>query len=400
MDIKISELSPKGSSLSATDLFESSVSDGIGGYDTFSQSGLEIADGVAAILGLSVPISLEDGGTSASLVASNGGIFYSTAIATAILSGTATLNQILMSGISSAPHWSTATYPATTTINQLLFSSSNNVISGITTANNGILVTSAGGVPSIGSTLPSAVAISGSTINNSVIGGVTPAAATFTTIGAGGGLFSVTSGGDTGVHNLTISTFNLNSIPYATTNGLLAEISSVSNAILSTNGSGIPSFSTTVPAFTTSSITFNPTTGGIVGTTTNDNAAAGKVGEEVESIVLAGSSISLSNATAANVTTISLTAGDWDVFGNVTVQFSLSSTAVIAWISTTSAVPPDQALRNQLVYTAASIAFVAAAVPSTRLSLSGTTTVYLSALANFSTGTGLAAGKIFARRAR
>ena len=44
-----------------------------------------------------------------------------------------------------------------TTINQILYSSANNVIAGLATANNGVLVTSSGGVPSISSTLPSAV---------------------------------------------------------------------------------------------------------------------------------------------------------------------------------------------------------------------------------------------------
>jgi hypothetical protein len=58
-------------------------------------------------------IALADGGTNASLTASNGGIFYSTATAGAILAGTATAGQILRSGASTAPSWSTATYPAT-----------------------------------------------------------------------------------------------------------------------------------------------------------------------------------------------------------------------------------------------------------------------------------------------
>ena len=58
-------------------------------------------------------IALADGGTNASLTASDGGIFYSTASAGAILSGTATAGQILRSGASTAPSWSTATYPAT-----------------------------------------------------------------------------------------------------------------------------------------------------------------------------------------------------------------------------------------------------------------------------------------------
>lgn len=53
--------------------------------------------------------------------------------------------------------WSTTSYPATTTINQILYSSAANTVSGIPTANNGVLITSAGGVPSISSTLPTAV---------------------------------------------------------------------------------------------------------------------------------------------------------------------------------------------------------------------------------------------------
>ena len=102
-------------------------------------------------------IGLINGGTGANLTASNGGIVYSTASAMAILSGTATANQIILSGSNTTPAWSTATYPATTTINQLLYSSSANIIAGLATANSGVLITSSGGVPSISSTLPSAV---------------------------------------------------------------------------------------------------------------------------------------------------------------------------------------------------------------------------------------------------
>lgn len=54
------------------------------------------------------------------------------------------------------PNWTTATYPATATINQLLYGSSANVVSGLSTANNAVLVTSAGGVPSISTTIPTA----------------------------------------------------------------------------------------------------------------------------------------------------------------------------------------------------------------------------------------------------
>jgi hypothetical protein len=62
-------------------------------------------------LNLSTPVSLANGGTNASLTASNGGIFYSTGSAGAILAATATANQMLMSGASAAPVWSTSTWP-------------------------------------------------------------------------------------------------------------------------------------------------------------------------------------------------------------------------------------------------------------------------------------------------
>jgi len=66
----------------------------------------------------------------------------------ALAAGTA--NQVLQSGGAGAdPAYSTATYPATTTINQVLYSSANNTISEITTAIDGVMITSHTGVPSI-----------------------------------------------------------------------------------------------------------------------------------------------------------------------------------------------------------------------------------------------------------
>jgi hypothetical protein len=58
-------------------------------------------------------VGLNGGGCNAALTASIGGILYSTAGACAILSGTATAGQMLRSGASAAPSWSTSTYPAT-----------------------------------------------------------------------------------------------------------------------------------------------------------------------------------------------------------------------------------------------------------------------------------------------
>ncbi len=102
-------------------------------------------------------IALANGGTNAALTASNGGIVYSGASGMAILTATATGNQLLLSGASGAPAWSTATHPATTVANNLLYSSATNVIANLATQNNGVLVTDGSSVPSIGTTLPTQV---------------------------------------------------------------------------------------------------------------------------------------------------------------------------------------------------------------------------------------------------
>lgn len=77
-------------------------------------------------------LGLTRGGTAASLAASNGGMLYSTASALAVLAGTATAGQIIRSGSSSAPSWSTATYPATAAQGDVLIGSAANVISSLT----------------------------------------------------------------------------------------------------------------------------------------------------------------------------------------------------------------------------------------------------------------------------
>ena len=99
----------------------------------------------------STPLILAWGGTNSSLTASNGGILYSDASKLDILAGTATADQIILSGSSSAPAWSTATYLATMTANAIHYASSANVMGQITVVDNATLVTSATGVPSLAS---------------------------------------------------------------------------------------------------------------------------------------------------------------------------------------------------------------------------------------------------------
>lgn len=137
-------------------------------------------------------------------------------------------------------------------------------------------------------------------------------------------------------------------------------------------------------------------TGGamIQGVSTNSNASAGYVGELISSVISSGSAISITTATPANITSISLTAGDWDVWGN-TFAVATSFTGKSSWISTTSAVLPDQSLRNNWNDAGNG----GGSVPAFRFSLSATTTIYLSIQCSF-TGTGTAMGGIYARRRR
>ena len=144
-----------------------------------------------------------------------------------------------------------------------------------------------------------------------------------------------------------------------------------------------------------------PTSGAVSlrGTNTNDNASAGYVGELISSRVASASAISLTTMTASNVTSISLTAGDWDIEGNVSFAFGGVSTGAAAWISLTSATLPDYSLYNA-IENSGGIGSVGFSTPKVRVSIASTTTVYLSALTAFSTSTATACGGIYARRVR
>lgn len=119
----------------------------------------------------------------------------------------------------------------------------------------------------------------------------------------------------------------------------------------------------------------------------------------ISSVILQGSSVGLTTTAAANVTQISLpVAGKWLVFGNV--YFTSSGGSMLsgaAWVSTTSATPPDQAFTG-LVSTASPVLNSNGInTPFTEIITTGVQTVYLSALADFSVpGTITACGGIYA----
>ncbi len=94
----------------------------------------------AQILNLANPLPVASGGTNLNSAGSSGTILRS--------NGTTWLN-------------STATFADTYSASSLLYSNGANTVTGLATANNGILVTSAGGIPSIGNTIGASISVTG-----------------------------------------------------------------------------------------------------------------------------------------------------------------------------------------------------------------------------------------------
>jgi hypothetical protein len=151
-------------------------------------------------------------------------------------------------------------------------------------------------------------------------------------------------------------------------------------------------------------ITFSPTTAGIVGTTTNDNAAAGNVGEYIVA-TKAGASVNFpATSTYGDLLNITLTAGDWDVTGILEAMLNSSTmNGFLIGISTTTGnsstglvggdtLAVGQAPTNNFDSTLI--------VPNVRFSLASTTTVYLKMYAQYTVGQPQASGRMSARRIR
>lgn len=140
-------------------------------------------------------------------------------------------------------------------------------------------------------------------------------------------------------------------------------------------------------------------------TTTNDDAAAGDVGEFMSAQVLSGAAVALATGVTVNVTSLSLTGGDWDVSGvaGYKVAGTTSFRGVGAGLTATSAAMPDPASGAAvLISTAAQVpgASLALAVGPVRFSLATTATIYLVAFGAFTVSSMAAYGFIRARRMR
>lgn len=149
-------------------------------------------------------------------------------------------------------------------------------------------------------------------------------------------------------------------------------------------------------------------TGGVFvqGSNTNDAGAAGYIGEYISSVIVSGSAISVTTATPVNLTSISLTAGDWDVSCNVAFSpaGTTNVTQTVASLSTTTgtldnSTPGRFTYNNYPAFVPGSSSMTSLVSPY-RFSLSATTTIFLVVRANFTVSTMTAFGIISARRMR
>lgn len=135
------------------------------------------------------------------------------------------------------------------------------------------------------------------------------------------------------------------------------------------------------------------------GTVLADNAAAGSVGEV---ITATASSVASPTGTIINITSISLTPGDWDVIGYLgsTAGGATMTSLVGGGISTTSATLPTYPGYTQINAVATVGSITSVACPSSRINISTTTTVFLVGFVVYTLSTCTLNGTIRARRMR
>jgi hypothetical protein len=189
-----------------------------------------------------------------------------------------------------------------------------------------------------------------------------------------GNIFSITRGQD----GTSAQSWNTGDI--ISQNVVAAELNGFQSAV---NG-----VFTTVPIRPSSTL-------GIVGTTTNDNANAGSLGEYLS---VTGPLMPITSSTVTNVTSMSLSAGDWDTQGVCYFQPGSPSSQVTLGVSLSSATLPSFTDLTSIQSTLGIFDYILNS-PVVRIAIPTTQTLYLVGLSLF-TGTSQVRGFLRARRVR
>lgn len=194
----------------------------------------------------------------------------------------------------------------------------------------------------------------------------------------------------------TTSTYpNTNAVStllYASSANVMSALATANSGVLSTNSTGVPSIDTTNFAVLSTGLQLK-------GNNTNTVPPAGFIGERISSTATA---VSMGLSTSVNnITSISLTAGIWDVSCIATgINSTVSANVLEAGISSASATFQGT-IGDQIGYyfgTTSVWAQFTVSVPSFRVILSSTTIYYLVASMTFTGGTSTANGRISATR--
>lgn len=145
--------------------------------------------------------------------------------------------------------------------------------------------------------------------------------------------------------------------------------------------------------------------GQLPGTTTNDAASAGNVGQYITGT---GTTVSISSSTAADITSVSLTAGDWDVSCAVYLNPAATTNYTLAIASTglTTNTINNGTLGAYSQTETAAVGIVVGGgtvslpTPTFRYSFASTAPVYCDAYVVFSASTMTASAFMRARRVR
>lgn len=363
--------------------------------------------------------------------------------------GPGSVGQVLQSGGAAAdPSYSTATYPLTTTANQLLYSTAANTIGELASAANGVLITSAGSVPSISSTLPSVVQGNITSLGTIVTGvwngtaiavanggtGATSAVNARTNLGLGtadsvtfalfnvtstntGTITTITSSNNTATGGPDLDLFRNSSSPDVgddmgsllftgrSSTGVKREYAKIEATIISPTNAAEScdlSFYTISSGSLIKQIDMLATGSQYRGNNTNTAPPAGFIGEEIRTAVASGAAIAISTGSVVTIASITLTPGVWDC--NFVCRFTggaITGTYCIAGIatatnSTTGWVDGDSATGTPTMPTAAIDSVLT--IPQYRILVSANTTYYMTASSAYTVGSISAYGRFSAVR--
>lgn len=293
----------------------------------------------------------------------------------------------------------------------------------LASANNGVLVTSGAGVASISTTLPTGLAMgTPASINLTNAGAGTLPLTVIATIADDRFLGNTTGGAASPAANTL--TQMLDATACATNGQVITRTAgtwtcgapgtiggstgATDNAALRADGTGGATIQSSALLIADTTGALSRSGGGgiqVQGTSTNDNAAAGEVGEYLSSVIVQGSAVTLSDAASANMTSLSITAGDWDVACNVSFLTAGGSSMVdvrTAVSTVTNTLPTfSSGLSGYSFFSQTFNSNAIIPMTPTRVSIASTTTHYCPVFVDWTGGSGVSAfGTLYARRAR